>query len=152
LTAGRRLLREAFETTFNLTMKRESRTADVFLLDVIEDRQASWEPATMGLKIDRETGNWGINQDMLDRVNKGEKFFSTLGNTPHLAEALSYALDSPVIDAAKIDGYYAFYFPWSKQTSTREEIIKIVRDKYGVTLTPTRQEVEMLVVRPAAAP
>lgn len=152
MNAGRRLLRDAFETTFNLTMKRESRTADVFILDVIENRESSWEPASMRVAIDLETGNTGINQEMLDRVNKGDKFFFTLGSTPELAGALSYALDAPVIDEAKVEGYYAFYFPWSKETSTREEVIKTMREKYGVTLTPAKREVEMLVVRSADAP
>ena len=79
-------------------------------------------------------------------MNKGEEFFEALGDTADLAQNLCFAVGHPVLDEANIEGFYLFYFPFSRSNPDAENAIKSMREKYGLTLTSAKREVEVLVV------
>lgn len=147
LRRGEALLRDAIRATFDLTIQEERRSTDVYVLSVEKGRETSWELSGNSASFDKETGNVAPNRTVLDRMNAGESFFLTMGSMENFADGLSYALGRPVIDESAVDGYYTFYFPWSKETSSSSEVIQKVKDKYGVILTPTQREIQVLVVR-----
>lgn len=147
ISRGEALLRDAIKATFDITVQREKHNADVVVLTVEKGRETSWELARASARFDPETGNTAPNQAVLDRINAGESFFYTMGSTQNFANGLSYVFERSVIDESAIDGYYSFYFPWNKETSSESEAIQILKSKYGVILTPVQREISMVVVR-----
>ena len=145
---GRALLREAFEATFNLRIRPEKRTMDVYVLGVPPGGQPRLEAGMSRMLYDEETGNYAPTSELLQRMKAGEKFFLALGDTHRIAQHLDHALGRPVVDETGIDldGYYWFYFPYDRDKPDKEYVIKTVEEKYGLTLTPAKREVEVLVV------
>ncbi len=101
------------------------------------------------MNYDRETGLAAPTIEILERMKAGEKFFQDIGSTTRLALHLSHAIDSPVVDETQIEGRYNFFFPWDRDHDDTQVIIKALRDKFGLTLTPAKREIEVLVVRQA---
>lgn len=140
------LLRDALLNTFELTITREMHAMDVYILGYPKGQKPTWEPANPSAVYDKETGKSAPTREILERMKKGEEFFQALGSTQRLVLHLTYALGRPVLDEANIDGYYSFYFPHSRADPDPDTVIKPMREKYGLTLTPAKREVEVLVV------
>jgi len=150
---GKALLRQAIEATFDLSIRRERRMMDVYVLTVPPGRTATLQPGMSGAVYDPETGHGAPTTEILERMNAGEKFFSGMGYMKHFVNGLSDALDRPVVDETDIDpaGYYWFYFPYDYEKPDREGLIKTVEEKYGLKLTLAKREIEVLVVERASA-
>jgi len=148
------LAKQAIEGTFGLRISRVKRETDVYVLDVAEGSQPSLVPNAVmasggwSLSFDEETGNYAPSQEILNRMKAGEEFFTAYGSTGNLAGDLSNTLGVPVVDEAKIKGFYDFVFPfpYSYEEPNHEKLFAIFRDKYGLTLSPARREIKMLLV------
>ena len=143
---GRALMQQALRDTFELSIKREKGMTDVYILGYPKEEKPHWEPAVPRFVRDEDTGNSASTREILERMNKGEEFFEALGDTADLAQSLCFAVGRPVLDEANIEGFFLFYFPFSRSNPDAEHAIKSMRDKYGLTLTPAKREVEVLVV------
>jgi len=143
---ARKLLRDALQNTFELTIKREKRTTDVYLLSYPEGQAPQWESAVPRFVRDKDTGDMAPTREILEKQKRGEEFFLAMGDTAALAQNLCFAVGRPVLDEANIEGYYLFYFPFSRSHPDAENAIKSMREKYGLTLTPAKRKVEVLVV------
>ena len=150
---GSALLREAFEATFGLSIRREKRMMDVYVLTVPPGGTPALEPGMSRLIYDSETGHYAPTDELLGRMKAGEKFFLAVGDTNRIAVHLDYALGRPVVDETGIDlsGYYWFYFPYDYEKPDREGLIKTVQEKYGLKLALAEREIEVLVVERASA-
>ncbi len=149
---GRELLKQSIEGTFKLRIQRVMREMDVYILGVPDGKVPALEPRMQGLVFDAATGNYAPTQEILDRVNAGEKFFMAIGDTGSLAPHVAYALDKPVIDEAKIDGYYHFVFPYDYDKPDHKLVLNTIKDKFGLTLAPAKREVEVLLVEDSETP
>ncbi len=147
LERGRALLRDAVEATFDIRVTVENRLRDVYVMAVDKERLALWEAGRNALHIDPDTGNSAPTKAILERMNSGEAFFFGIGDLDTLANGFSYALDLPVVDETGADGHYTFCFPWSKEKSTVAETIALAKEHLGVTLTRTKREIDVHVVR-----
>lgn len=143
---ARKILQSALQNTFALTIKREMRATDVYVLGYPKEKKPHWEPAVPQFITDMETGNTAPTREILERQNRGEQFFMAVGDTAALVLNLCGALGRPVLDEANIEGYYLFYFPLSRSDPDAATAIKSIREKYGLTLTPGKRSVEVLVV------
>ncbi len=143
---GNRLLRDALQATFNVEVRREKRMMDVYVLGYPIGYKPSWEPSRPGLAYDKETGLAAPTHEILERMKAGETFFLSTSGMDNLTFNLPYAVDKPVVDETQIDGYYHFYFPWDRDLDDAQVIIKALRDKYGLTLTLAKREIEVLAV------
>jgi len=146
LKGAQKLLQDALQSTFGLEIKREHRLTDVFLLSFPEGQKLKWEPGLPQMVTDKETGDIAPTHEILERQKKGEEFFISMGDTEKLARSLCFAMGKPVLDEANIDGYYLFFFPFSRTSPDPERTIKSLLNKYGLTLTPAKREIEVLVV------
>ena len=148
---GKALLRQAIEATFALSIRREKRMMDVYVLTVPPGRTATLEPGMSGVVYDPETGHSAPTDEVLERMNAGEKFFFTMGYMKHCVDDLSYALDRPVVDETDIDGHHWFCFSYDLDKPDRPLLIKTVEEKYGLKLALAKREIEVLVVERSSA-
>ncbi len=146
MSVGNRLLQEALKATFSVEVRREKRMMDVYVLGYPEGHKPRWELSRPSLKYDRETGLTAPTAEVLKRKIAGEKFFTSLSGVSELTLHLSYAFGKPVVNDTEIDGLYNFYFPYDRDHDDTQVIIKSMRDKYGLTLTLAKREIEVLAV------
>ena len=59
--------------------------------------------------------------------------------------ALEDGLHRPIVDEAKLTGFYDFKIEGKAQTT--EEFLGMLRDQLGILLTPTQRSIEMLMIR-----
>ncbi len=140
------LMQTAIQASFGVRVERETRSVPVYVLSVPEGVEPTLEAGMSRLFFDQETNLAAPTKEVLERRKSGEKFFMALGASGPLATNLSWVLDRPVIDEADIEGYYYFYFPYDMEKPDHAALIRSVRDKYGLALTPATREVEILVV------
>jgi uncharacterized protein (TIGR03435 family) len=144
---GMALLRQAFEATFGLRIRREKRMMDVYALSVGPGKP-TLEPHMMRMIHDPETGHWAPTQELLERMKAGEMLFMAFGNTLEISKHLDYALKRPVLDETDIDpkGFYILDIPYDIEKHDRDSLIKAVDEKYGLKLVPAKREIEVVVV------
>ena len=134
------------EETFRLRITKDSKTKEVYVLNTCGQAAPKWETAMSIASIDRDSGLVAPTKQVLERMKQGEKFFMALGSSEDLALHLSYAVNRPVIDEAKVEGYYHFYFPFDVESDPPEKAIQLVKEKYGLCLVPDRRTVDVFVV------
>ncbi|MBN4058934.1 TIGR03435 family protein [bacterium AH-315-J04] len=146
MDVGTRLLQEALQATFGIEIRREKRAMNVYVLGYPIGQKPIWEPGKPALSYDSETGMAAPTDEILKRMIAGEKFFHAMGSTKRLTQHLAHAFDKPVVDDTHIDGRYQFCFLYDRNHDDAQVIIKALRDKYGLTLTLAKREIEVLAV------
>ncbi len=146
MSIGNRLLQEALQATFGLKVRREKRMMDVYVLGYPTGNKPIWEPSLPSMAYDRETGLTAPTKEILERKKAGENYFESSSSMSNLTLNLSYVVDKPVVDETNIEGYFHFYFPWDRDHDDTQVIIKAQRDKYGLTLSLAKREIEVLAV------
>jgi len=141
----RPFLRQALADTFELNVRYAKREMDVLVLNYEGRGQPDWPPAQPMVKYDAETGNTAPTPELLERENQGETFFVAMGGTDNLAHNLTELFGKPVVDDVGAGGYYLFWFPWDFENNEAGEVIPLLRDKYGLSLTHARREIDVLL-------
>jgi uncharacterized protein (TIGR03435 family) len=150
--AAKKLVAQSLAAAFDLTIRRERRRMEIFVLSPVAGKSPTLEMANDGVHYDPETGHYAPNADALDRMKAGETFFFSMGTTADLANHLGHYLDCPVIDdTGDTECCYLFFFPYDTAHPDREALIRIVEAKYALNLSPETREIEVLVVEPASA-
>lgn len=144
------LVRHVIESTFAVGLHRAEESTEVYIMRACDDRPPAWEPALPRMKFDKETGLVALNEEVLQAMKGGAKFFMAAGDTSALAHNLSNGIGRVVIDEMKIQGYYHFYFPFDPQKDpVPEGLHGPLRTKYGICLEPDRRVVEVVRIKPA---
>jgi hypothetical protein len=138
--------------TFGLSLSRERRTMDAFLLQVKAGREPTLTRSWGGVYYDDATGLAAPSREILDRAKQGENFFCALCPLSSLADSVSSAAGKPVVgdlgDLPKEhDEVYSLCFPYPK--GDVEAFRRGLEENYGFVLVPAQREVEVLVVGPA---
>jgi uncharacterized protein (TIGR03435 family) len=128
-------LRQAVETTFGLTAKRESREMDVYVLTARNPNSEHLSPTVSTGGSSSSSGPGRIQA-----VN---------GTMESLAWSLENLLKKPVLDETKLTNRYDFELKWDakeREHPDPEGLAKAVREELGLELMPATRPVEVLVV------
>ena len=144
--------------TFELALVHEKRLMDVYLLKTVPGREPTLTPSWGGVYSDTEKHLSAPSKEILERMKNGDNYFFTLCPLSGLADNVSGAAGKPVISELgelpeKADGVYSFCFPYPRGDGAAFR--KAFEKNAGLTLTPARREVEVLVIRstePASSP
>ena len=129
----------ALEATFGLSIRRELREADVYVLTA---------PNGPGRDLRPPDSNGGGHHSSITSTD-GMAFAASDTNLEWLLTELEKRLDRPVVNETGLEGK----FDWglSYEADNRDSLIRAAREQLGLVLIPKRQPIEMLVVKEAAA-
>ena len=138
--------------TFELALVREKRLMDVFLLATLPQREPTLTPSWGGVYSDAETHLSAPSMEILERMKNGDNYFFALCPLSMLADGVSRPAGKPVISELgdlleKADDVYSFCFPYPAEEP--DGFLRALEEHVGLTLTPAKREVEVLVIRPA---
>ena len=125
------LFQQALITTFGISVKREMREADVFVLSAPQGAAAKLQPSQAA----KELGG-----------NIRNRIFSKRQPIKRLAELLESVLGRSVIDKTNLTGEYDWELQYSKVD--KSVLFNSLREKLGLELTETKQAIEMLIIEP----
>lgn len=122
----RALLQQELVSRLQLTVHREMRPFDVFVLTAVKPRLT----AVDGTNVRVWVRDWGMEvQD---------------GAMANVASALQSVLGKPVIDETGLAGRYEMDFEWTEDRVA--SVTAVLRDRFGLQLTPATRNLEALVV------
>jgi uncharacterized protein (TIGR03435 family) len=134
-SAAMNWLRQAVETTFELTAKMESREMDVYLLAATKPDAGHLTPSLLAGRPSHSYEPGRIRAEN-----------STLAD---LASYLERVQKKPVLDETGLTNRYDLELKWEAkrgEETNPHTLIKAVREQLGLELTPARRTVEVLVV------
>lgn len=148
----RDVVRRLIEVTFDLSIARERRAMDVYVVRPLPGCEPELVPTQSGAYTEAVTGLYAPDKSVLERMKAGEHFFYAICSLGTLADDISNAMDKPVVAElgdlpTKYDRYYTICFPYEKDNV--RSLIKGLEKHVGFTLIPGKREVEVLVVRRA---
>lgn len=141
--------------TFDLSIVREKRVMEVYLLKTLSGREPTLTPSWGGVYSDDETHLVAPSEEILERMKNGENYFFTVNPLKWLPGSLSHRVNKPVVLELgdlpeKADGVYSFCFPYPR--GDVEAFRKAFEKNVGLTLVPAQREVEVLLVGPVEQP
>jgi uncharacterized protein (TIGR03435 family) len=147
------LIKQGIKKHFQLTMNFEAHLMDVFVLTAPdgadpsmkvsnEDPHISLESASMSFQVKKGTGN--PETDLRDASIIG--ITAAENSMKEFCNVLEKGLNRPVIDETGLKGRYDFEVRGDIHTT--DEFLQALRERLGLVLTPKRQKVKMLAVRP----
>jgi len=141
--------------TFELSLVREKRLMDVYLLKTLPGREPTLTPSWGGVYNDAEMHLMAPSKEILERMKNGDNHFFALCPLSWLADDVSGPVGKPVVSELgelpeKADGVYSFCFPYPRGDGAAFR--KAFEKNVGLVLVPAQREVEVLVVGPAEEP
>jgi uncharacterized protein (TIGR03435 family) len=151
-----RLLLEAIERHFRITIMRETSFMDVYLLTAPNGKGPSLKEAEFGGGGFMTTRSAWIAKDSLDGtppaladLREARAPISNISGSgmtmADLCSALERHLDRPVVDETGLEGSYDFQV--GNDGKDDENFFQRVRDDLGLHVMPGKRDVTMLVVR-----
>jgi uncharacterized protein (TIGR03435 family) len=134
-------LRRAVQDAFGLSVRRETRRADVFVLTT-GTRPAQHLSPTVTTVGSSSTSSGGGS---LNGVNLGIE---------SIAASLEEFLGKPVVDETHLTNRYDFQLLWDDtgaEDAKPAQIVAAVREQLGLELAPAKRPIELLVVEAAEA-
>jgi uncharacterized protein (TIGR03435 family) len=162
-----RLVQEGIEKHFRVSMTVENRPMDVYVMTALDGKtpEAKTDEGGPGVGfivgIGRSDLEYVVPADgappdietlrkmasALDLSSGGISEISADNSTMDFFRlALERGLNRPIVDETNLKGSYDIEVH-GKARST-DEFLQMLRDQTGIVLTPTRRDIEMLVVRP----
>ena len=159
------LVQEAIQAHFNLRISSESRSMDVYVMTAPNGPGAGLhEVHSLGGSMSSSSTNFewkspegrpptaeNMNQIMRQMTASPGVAISTISasdaTVADLCRTLEESLDRPVVDETHLTGHYDFEI--DKGDRNRSEFFEMLREKFGLVITPDRRNVEMLMVHPA---
>ncbi len=141
--------------TFGLSLTREKRVMQVYLLKTLPGREPTLTPSWGGVYNDDEMHLTAPSKEILERMKKGENYFFALSPLSWLANKISRTVNKPVVAELgdlpkKADRVYSLCFPYPR--GDVEAFRKAFEKNVGLTLVPAQREVEVLVVAQVEEP
>jgi len=153
----RRLLADAMEKRFGLTIVPESRTMDVYVLTAPNGAGAAMKRHTVKLGAAEIAGFGADSADDLSKVTvygqncteKGSDHGITVeaSTLADFERTLEPDLDRVLLDETHLSG--SFDFTVSKYES-QQQLFELLQAQLGLVVTPAERTVTVLAVRPAA--
>jgi uncharacterized protein (TIGR03435 family) len=144
--AMQRLLVDAFQRKFGVTISAESRPMDVYVMSA---------PSGPGAALHRHGASGAATDDgRIAYVGKECSGVASGGievsasTIPDFTRTLEPNLDRVLVDETKLAGSYDFKIG---NYSNTDELFKLLHDELGLVVTPTQRTVTVLTVRPAEA-
>jgi uncharacterized protein (TIGR03435 family) len=132
------LVKQAIQKEFGVTVTRESRDIDVYVMTAPNGKSAELEELPQLRTGQRSSSGMSVTDARI--VAHGMRM-------EELVHTLQRRLGRPVIDETNLTGRYNFVV--SVAGSGSEAFMQMLRDKLGLVLTPERRPVEITVVRAA---
>ncbi len=139
--AARPLLQSALTSGLGLTLRRETRPYDGYRLVVPADGTHKLVPTAMDAGAGRHSGSGTDAAGMMNYTLSNE----TLAT---LCATLGRLLDCPVRDDTHLEGRFDFLLVW--KDGDKQDLLRAVREQFGLELQPEQQTVEMLIFESAA--
>jgi uncharacterized protein (TIGR03435 family) len=156
-----RQVREGIEKYFHVNIARAIRPMDVFVMSAMEGKtppskpeseafgggigvSSQWFKLPEGTAPTREALDEALRRSMATAELTAITALSS--SMDDFRRRLEDGLHRPIVDETKLTGIYDFKIRGEAQTT--EEFLSMLRDQLGITLTPTRRSIEMIVVRP----
>jgi uncharacterized protein (TIGR03435 family) len=147
------LIRDAIERQFQLSIVRETRSMDVYVLTATEGKSGpSLREAEPGGSIFSSHSLWRSPDGTpptwaeLRKARGPIRDMSGSGaSMAILSSALEYSLDRLVIDETGLEGSYNLQV--SSSGNSHEDFFEALRDQLGLEVTPGKRDVAMLAVR-----
>ncbi len=150
------LVRQAIERHFGLTITRETRTMDVYVLTAPKGAGPGLREAEsggggfIGTRSSPVKFDWAANPEpKFEDLQRGGAPIHDLSasgmDIAHLCRTLETSLDRLVVDETGLEASYDVQV--SSSGDSQEDFFQALRDQLGLVLTPGRRDVEMLVVR-----
>jgi len=145
--AMQRLLVDAFQRKFGVTISAESRPMDVYVMSAPSGPGAALHRHGAGGSGEYDGGRIAYVGKECSGVASGgiEVSASTI---PDFTRTLEPNLDRVLVDETKLAGSYDFKIG---NYSNTDELFKLLHDELGLVVTPTQRTVTVLTVRPAEA-
>jgi uncharacterized protein (TIGR03435 family) len=128
------ILRQALESAFGLTGRKETNEVEVLLLKVTE-------PNAKGLVVSATPGgSFRTGLGTIEAIN------TSVGG---IARALEGQLQKPVIDETGLTNHYDVALKWEQESFDKpnpDGLAKALREQLGLNLIPARRPVEMVLV------
>lgn len=159
----KRKVREGIEDFFHVTIAKAIRAKEVYLMTALPGRTPPAKPPSSGDGI--ATGFTaasvsrtialprGASKEELDAAEKhamdAMQLASATAMSNTMAEfckGLEDGLHRPVIDETKLTGRYDFVM--KGQAGTPDEFLNMLRDQFGLVLTPAERSIEVTLVEP----
>lgn len=146
------VVRRLIEVTFDLSVNREKRVMNAYVLRPLAERDPQLAPSLSGFVTDKDTGLYAPNKAVLERMKAGEHFFIATCPLSMLADAISPKVNKPVVAElgglpTTYDDVYTICFTYDEDKVT--SLIEGLEKHVGFTLIPEQREVDVLVVRNA---
>ena len=127
------LIQEALESTFGLESHRERRMLDVYVVTVDKSSAKVLKPNKGGLS---SSGSVNPMVGILEGVNQ---------SMDAVTSVLANQLSCQVIDETNLAGNFDFDVKWDP-TATPQAKAQVIAEQLGLTLTPAKRLVEVVVV------
>jgi uncharacterized protein (TIGR03435 family) len=156
-----RLVQEALRQHFNLTITPESRSMDVYVMTAPNGPGAGLHELHSLGGFMGTTFEWNSPdgrpptaedlEQMMDRLKASSEITVSAiaasdGTVADLCRTLEEGLDRPVVDETHITGQYDFEI--KRGDRNKSEFFEMLRENFGLVITPDRRDVEVLAVRP----
>jgi uncharacterized protein (TIGR03435 family) len=163
-----RLVRQAIEKQFQVSVTTESRPADVYVMTAIPGKTPreqkgeasfggagmSWNSAEIELTLpagtlpSAEALQKAAADLMKDKASAGiSALAAPSSRMDEFRIMLEDVLNRPIVDETNLHGTYDFSFEGAKSTA---DLLQLMRDRLGLALTPELKNIDMLVVAPLA--
>jgi uncharacterized protein (TIGR03435 family) len=161
--AMQRLLEDALEKKFKLSVTEESRPLEVYVLTAPNGpgaalhRHAGAQDSVEGsslLKVGDGSMQEGDEEQItiMERncsgVPSGGGIVATAGTLPDLGKTLEQDLDRLLVDETHLAGSFDFKVG---SYDNKESLFKLLREQLGLVVTPAKRNVIVLEVRPVGA-
>ena len=123
------LFQQALTTTFGISVRREMRETDVFVLAVPQRKLSQLQPSR--------------SKEELTMMMRGQ-IRSKKRPIAILADQLENILGRPVVDKTGLTGEYDWELPYSRVD--KNVLLDAVRERLGLEIVETKQPIEMLIV------
>ena len=132
-------IQQAVESTFGLTSRREARDVDEYVATVSQPHATGLTPST---KVNSGSMSFNPNTGRLTGANMP---------IARIMGALERGLARPVQDDTKLDGRFDVDLTWDP-TSNHDAKVRAVKDQLGLTLTPAKRRLELVVIEAPPVP
>jgi uncharacterized protein (TIGR03435 family) len=136
------MLQSLLAERFKLTIHRESKLIDAFVLEVAKN----------GPKLERADAGESATSNARGLID------AKVMTMDRFAEVLSRQMDRPVVNHTRLEGIFNLKLEWAPETSapdpadTRTSIFSAIQDQIGLRLRAQKTSIEVLMIEHAEKP
>gem|GEM_PF-5533322 len=147
--------KDFIQVSLGLRIRREKRDMDALVLNIPPGTKPNLVSSLSAVATDDKLGLSAPSPEILRRMQAGEKFFFTMGPFSYLARGLGTVTGLPVVNAIAgpyAEKFYTFCVPFDTEKDSPRESFRRLESEYGLKFTPTRRNLDVVVVEPRGKP